>query len=151
MIRVGTDCSGIDAPIEALRQLGVPFEQLFASDTNALCRETIRAHRTVRIYTDVMKRDHTELIEPRLDLYVAGFPCQPYSTAGRNKRESDPRYSVYESIVKTINTIRPRVCVLENVLPFARLFDPSRFASYHAWVYKLNSANLGSIQNRRRL
>jgi hypothetical protein len=29
MLRVGTDCSGIEAPIEALKQLKIPFKHVF--------------------------------------------------------------------------------------------------------------------------
>ena len=32
MITIGTDCSGIEAPIEALKQLGIPFKHKWSCE-----------------------------------------------------------------------------------------------------------------------
>lgn len=32
MITIGTDCSGIEAPVEALKQLGIPFQHRWACE-----------------------------------------------------------------------------------------------------------------------
>jgi DNA (cytosine-5)-methyltransferase 1 len=51
---------------------------------------------------------------PPCDLLLAGFPCQPYSTAGKKKGLSDPR----ALIRKTLDLIEgepPRAVILENV------------------------------------
>lgn len=51
---------------------------------------------------------------PPCDLLLAGFPCQPYSTAGKKKGLSDPR----ALIRKTLDLIEgepPRALILENV------------------------------------
>ena len=37
VLRVGTDCSGIDAPIEALKQLKIPFKHVFSSEIDKYC------------------------------------------------------------------------------------------------------------------
>ena len=37
MIRIGTDCSGIEAPIQALKQLKIPFRHVFSSDIDKYC------------------------------------------------------------------------------------------------------------------
>jgi site-specific DNA-cytosine methylase len=44
MIRVGTDCSGIEAPIQALQNLGVPFTHEFSSDIDKYCIQSIKAN-----------------------------------------------------------------------------------------------------------
>ena len=36
MLRVGTDCSGIEAPIEALRQLNISYDHIFSSEIDIL-------------------------------------------------------------------------------------------------------------------
>ena len=51
---------------------------------------------------------------PHCDLLLAGFPCQPYSTAGKKQGLSDPR----ALIQKTLDLIEgepPRALILENV------------------------------------
>ena len=86
MLRVATDCSGIEAPLEALARLGVPFDHVFASEIHRTAREWIRAKWGPRtLYHDVTARAHAEA--EGCDLYVAGPPCTPFS--GLNHRPFD--------------------------------------------------------------
>ena len=48
------------------------------------------------------------------DIICAGYPCQPYSTSGLRKGESDDR-NLWPYIRNTIGVLRPRFCILENV------------------------------------
>jgi|TARA_R100001163_G_scaffold30270_1_gene23939 DNA (cytosine-5)-methyltransferase 1 len=52
-------------------------------------------------------------LEP-VDVLTAGFPCQPYSTAGLRKGQSDER-AIFQWIADTISVLRPRYILLENV------------------------------------
>ena len=85
MIRIGTDCSGLDTPVLALRALGIPHEHVFSCDSALHVRRHIEANskQGLRIYKDVLKRNNAEVED--IDLYVAGFPCQPFSTAGKKR------------------------------------------------------------------
>ena len=49
-----------------------------------------------------------------VDILTAGYPCQPFSAAGKRKGEDDPRY-LWPSIGRAIAVIRPTVCFFENV------------------------------------
>ena len=44
ILRVGTDCSGIEAPIQALIQMGIPFKHVFSSDIDKFCIKSIKAN-----------------------------------------------------------------------------------------------------------
>lgn len=44
LLRVGTDCSGIEAPIQALGQLGIPFKHVFSSEIEKCCIQSIKAN-----------------------------------------------------------------------------------------------------------
>ena len=57
----------------------------------------------------------------RIDLIVAGFPCQPFSSAGGRAGFADPRAGVLDEILRIMELVRPRAFVLENV----------RAADYH--------------------
>lgn len=50
----------------------------------------------------------------KVDLISAGFPCQPYSKAGKQKGTEDPRH-LWPSISRIIGEVRPSIVVLENV------------------------------------
>src|SRR5574341_1378331 len=49
-----------------------------------------------------------------VDIVVAGFPCQPFSVAGKRKREDDPRH-LWLEIARTIEECNPSLVFLENV------------------------------------
>jgi DNA (cytosine-5)-methyltransferase 1 len=62
---------------------------------------------------DMTQRDHSKL--PNIDLYVAGFPCQPFSIAGQRKGFKDKRGNVFWSCLDVIETKKPKYFILENV------------------------------------
>ena len=123
VLRVGTDCSGIEAPIESLRQLEIPHRHMWSSDIDKFVIQSIKANYEPEIlfgdpdgtYSDgdITKRDNSIL--PDIDLYVAGFPCQPFSNAGKRKGFSDKRGNVFWSCLDVIKTKRPKYFILENV------------------------------------
>ena len=65
------------------------------------------------IYTD-LKTFPTHLFRDCVDLITGGYPCQPFSAAGRRKGEEDPRH-LWPYIREHINAIRPTQCFFENV------------------------------------
>ena len=122
-LRIGTDCSGIEAPIQALRQLGIPYKSMWCSDIDKYCIQSIKAnYNPERIYGDkdgpypdgdIRNRDHSTL--PDIDLYVCGFPCQPFSQAGKGEGLRDRRGNVFFSCIDTIKAKKPKYFILENV------------------------------------
>ena len=60
---VGTDCSGMEAPIQALQNLGVEFLHKFSCDIDPHVRATIRANfrPCEEIYEDITARSNKDL------------------------------------------------------------------------------------------
>ena len=52
---------------------------------------------------------------PDFDVLVAGFPCQPFSIAGKQKGFEDPRGNLFFEIARIVKDKRPPVIFLENV------------------------------------
>ena len=50
----------------------------------------------------------------RVDVVTAGFPCQPFSVAGRRRADSDERNG-WPDTARIIREVRPRFALLENV------------------------------------
>ncbi len=160
-LRIGSDCSGLETPRLALEALGWAHVSLFASDCDARVRRHIaRRHPGSRILSDVaVEVDPCEA----LDVYVAGFPCQPYSSAGLSLGARDERASVLMSCIARISCWRPRCFILENVARFLTLHDGTYFSAAVEELHEqteqqyiiewkvLNSADHGLAQNRRRL
>ena len=52
---------------------------------------------------------------PAHDLLCAGFPCQPFSVAGKREGFNDPRSNVFWKILEIVRRHQPSVLLLENV------------------------------------
>ena len=65
------------------------------------------------IYTN-LKTLPAHLFRDRVDLITGGYPCQPFSTAGKRKGTDDPRH-LWPYIRGHIESIRPVRCFFENV------------------------------------
>ena len=65
------------------------------------------------IYTDI-KTFPAHLFRDRVDIITGGYPCQPFSAAGRRKGTDDPRH-LWPHIRRHIESIRPVRCFFENV------------------------------------
>lgn len=123
ILRVGTDCSGIEAPIQALMQMNIPFKHVFSSDIDKYCIQSIKANYNPEIIFgdkdgsfkegDITKRDINNV--PDIDLYVCGFPCQPFSITGEKKGFTDTRGTVFFSCMEVIKIKQPKYFILENV------------------------------------
>lgn len=53
----------------------------------------------------------------KVDWISAGFPCQPFSRAGNQKKTDDERW-IWGDIIRIINEVRPKFIFLENVSAF---------------------------------
>ena len=56
-INIGTDCSGIEAPIEALKKIkkkyGIDFNHIFSSETNKYAIDCIKKHNNPKIFPSI--------------------------------------------------------------------------------------------------
>ncbi len=113
-MKVGTDFSGIGAPEMALKYLGIDFESVFACEIDKYARQSFgQLHKPKTFYNDITTRNHIEV--EQLDLYVAGFPCQAFSMAGKRKGFEEARGTLFFNVAEFIQINQPKVFVLENV------------------------------------
>jgi DNA (cytosine-5)-methyltransferase 1 len=96
---------------------------------------------------------------PPCDVIVGGPPCQGFSSAGL-RRDGDHRNTLVSVFAKIIVKHRPRAFVFENVEGFltgeggARVLDllePVIAAGYRVHLRKVNAANYGVPQHRKRV
>jgi DNA (cytosine-5)-methyltransferase 1 len=72
-------------------------------------------------FTDITKTDFTKYAN-RIDILTGGFPCQPYSSAGKRLGKEDERH-LWPEMLRAIREIQPRWVVGENVLGLVNWSD----------------------------
>lgn len=118
---VGTDCSGLEAPLLAMRCMRITVDHAFSSEISSWKRAYIEANfRPATLFSDMIRRDHARL--PACDLYVCGFSCKPFSSLhNRSKLFREKEAKVFFSTLATISKLKPRAAVLENVSGIKRV------------------------------
>jgi DNA (cytosine-5)-methyltransferase 1 len=113
-ITVGSDCAGLVTEGLALELLAVRHEHVFVSEKCRDVRQLIYAvyGKKLRVYKDCCKRK-VDLV-PRVHVYVFGFPCQPFSPAGKGLGLSDQRSAPLQACLDYVKRKRPPVVVAEN-------------------------------------
>lgn len=100
----------------ALKRLEVRYEHMFACDVDRHARTHIAGNFSpAQWFDDLMTRDNSSPTTPSVQLYIAGFPCQPFSSAGLRKGFKDKRGMVFYGCVDYIDSKRPWIFILENV------------------------------------
>lgn len=104
-------------------------------------------------------KDYIQKI-PNADLITGGFPCQPFSSAGKKQGIRDPRGTLFQNIVDILERQQPHFFVLENVkrlltmengFHFATILDSLSALGYWLEWRVLNAINFGLPQNRERI
>ena len=93
-------------------------------------------------------------VEP-IDILTAGYPCQPFSTAGSRKGENDERH-IWPYIKESIGYLRPAYVILENVaghlsLGFSQVLADLTEIGYDARWEIIRASDVGAPHRRERL
>jgi DNA (cytosine-5)-methyltransferase 1 len=90
------------------------WENVFHCEWNKFGQSVLKHYWPQSIsYEDITKTDFT-IHRGRIDVLTGGFPCQPYSTAGKRKGKDDERH-LWPEMLRAIREIQPRWVVGENV------------------------------------
>ena len=112
MLRHGSLFSGIGGFDLASEWMG--WENSFHCEWNPFGQKVLKYYWPNAIsYDDITKTDFT-IHRGHIDILTGGFPCQPYSTAGKRKGKEDERH-LWPSMLRAIREVRPRWVVGENV------------------------------------
>jgi DNA (cytosine-5)-methyltransferase 1 len=107
--------SGIGGFDYAAEQMG--WQNVACVEIDEFCQKVLRKNfPKVNIYNDIIKfnKNEAKKYQGSIDIISGGFPCQPFSNAGRRKGESDERY-LWSEMLGTIKQIQPHWVVAENV------------------------------------
>ena len=97
---------------------------------------------------------------PDHDILLAGFPCQPFSIAGKGLGFADTRGTLFFNIEKILETKKPQAFLLENVKrltthdngqTFAVILEKLKNLGYTVYSKVFNSLDFGLPQKRERI
>lgn len=109
--------AGVGGGILGGMQLG--HECVCAVEIDPYCQQVLRERQAdgslgqFPIYPDVREFDATEWLG-QVDVVCGGFPCQPWSVAGKRLGTADPRH-LWPEMARIIGECRPRYVFAENV------------------------------------
>ena len=91
------------------------WENLFHCEWNPFGQQVLKHHFPNSIsYNEITKTDFS-IHRGQVDILTGGFPCQPYSSAGKRLGNEDERH-LWPEMLRTIQEVQPRWVVGENVL-----------------------------------
>jgi DNA (cytosine-5)-methyltransferase 1 len=151
-LTVGSLFSGIGGIDLGLERAG--HRVLWQSEIdNYACRVLKKHWPEIPNLGDVKKINWSEV--PNVDIIAGGYPCQPFSTAGKRKGKEDPRH-LWPYVLDAIRTIRPRYALMENVrghltLGFGDVLADLAGCGYSAEWQIISAASVGAPHRRDRL
>lgn len=145
--------SGIGGFSLGLERAGM--ETMAFCEINLFCRRVLRQHWPyVPIFGDIRSLQADDL-PARPDIICGGYPCQPFSVAGKQRGEKDDRH-LWSEMYRIIQACRPAWVIAENVAGHVSLgLDQVLFdlegAGYQAQPFVIPACGLNAPHRRERV
>lgn len=135
------------------------FKCVFSSEMDKYAAKTYEANFDEKPFGDITKINEKDI--PEFDILAAGFPCQPFSLAGKQKGFDDEiRGTLFFDILRILKHHKPKVFLLENVKnlvshdkgnTFKIILNKLKELNYNVFHKVLNAKDFGLPQNRARI
>jgi DNA (cytosine-5)-methyltransferase 1 len=112
-MKVASFFAGIGGICYGFKQAGHEIVYANEYDKNA-CKNYRANHPGTKLSEEDVREVNPEAL-PEFDIFVGGFPCQPYSLAGNKEGLADVRGTLFFDIVRILKSKRPVAFLLENV------------------------------------
>jgi DNA (cytosine-5)-methyltransferase 1 len=149
--------SGIGGFSLGLEKVG--FKTIAFCEREEYCRMLLQKHwKGVKIYNDIKKLEAKDIKEP-VDILTGGFPCQPYSVAGKQKGTNDDRY-LWPEMFRVIKEVKPTFIIAENVRGLINIQDGMVFETvcsdlesegFEIQTFIIPAAGVGAPHKRERV
>ncbi|MFZ9189369.1 MAG: DNA cytosine methyltransferase, partial [Algoriphagus sp.] len=135
------------------------WENVFHCEWNPFGQKVLKHHFPNSIsYNDITKTDFS-IHRGAIDIISGGFPCQPYSTAGKRLGKEDERH-LWPEMLRAIREIQPSWVVGENVrgltnwnggLVFDEVQSELEIEGYEVLPFLLPACAVGAPHRRDRI
>jgi DNA (cytosine-5)-methyltransferase 1 len=133
-------------------------ENVFSSEWDSDAKKMYEANFGEKPHGDINLINPQDI--PNHDILLAGFPCQPFSIAGKGLGFSDTRGTLFFNIESILKNKKPRAFLLENVKrltthdngrTFAVILEKLKSLGYTVYHKVFNSLDFGLPQKRERI
>jgi len=155
-MRHGSLFSGIGGFDLASEWMG--WDNVFHCEIDPFCQRVLKHHfPNAKTHTNITDVDFRHY-RGEIDIISGGFPCQPYSQAGRRRGSDDPRH-LFPQMLRCIREIQPTWVVGENVHGITTWNDGEVFSDIHTQMgaegyemqsYILPASSVGAPHQRNR-
>jgi len=139
------------------------FETVAFCDNDKFSKAILDKHwKGIKVYDDVREITKEKFKEDGIefpDIITGGFPCQPFSVAGKQKGTSDDRH-LWPEMFRIIKTFKPRFVIGENVRGIVNIQDGVVFETvctdlesegYEVQPFNIPAAGVGAPHRRERI
>lgn len=158
-IRYAEFCTGVGGFRLGIEASGIKAEPVYTNEIDENCEKTYRQNFGIGFDSkDIFEINPSTL--PDFDMLCAGFPCQPFSAAGKELGFKDSRGTIFFRLMSVIEAKKPQIVFLENVPNLVRHDKGRTFrviteklmgAGYNISSAILDSAYFGIPQSRSRI
>ena len=135
------------------------WENVFHCEWNPFGQKVLKHYwPNAESFEDITKTDFTKYAN-KIDILTGGFPCQPYSMAGKRKGKEDERH-LWPEMLRAIREIKPKYIVGENVfgllnwnggLVFDEVHSDLEFEGYEVQAVVIPAAAVNAPHGRDRV
>jgi DNA (cytosine-5)-methyltransferase 1 len=135
------------------------WENLFHCEWNPFGQQVLKHHFPNSIsYNDITKTDFS-IHNGSVDILTGGFPCQPYSSAGKRLGKADERH-LFPHMLRCIKEVKPKWIIGENVrglvnwnegLVFQEVYDDLEREGYEVQSFLIPAASVNAPHQRYRI
>ena len=135
------------------------FETVAFCDIDQYPRQVLQKHWPhVKQYEDIKELNYERLKADGLlpiDIITGGYPCQPFSVAGRKKGEEDPRH-LWPEYFRLVKELRPTWVIGENVSGHIKLgldtvISDLESEDYAVRPFSISASSIGANHQRERV
>ena len=130
------------------------FETSAFCDIDPYCRKVLQQHwPNVPIFEDIKKLKGTDI--GTVDIITGGYPCQPFSVAGKQKGVEDKRH-LWPEYFRLIKECRPTWVIGENVSGHIKLgldsvIEDLESEGYSTRTFSISASSIGANHKRERI
>jgi DNA (cytosine-5)-methyltransferase 1 len=130
------------------------FETAAFCEIEPYCKQVLKKHwPTVPIFDDIRQLKGTDI--GTIDIITGGYPCQPFSVAGKQKAEQDPRH-LWPEYFRLIQELKPTWVIGENVSGHIKLgldsvLEDLASEGYSTRTFSISASSIGANHKRERV